>query len=183
MRRALHNPKRAEITKLALILGALMVIATACGSEQSEKSAPWVIGQGEAEREEEEARTADAPEEARPEVPCVAFCEPNACGDDGCGGRCGPCGVLAPFCFAGFCQSEVPQKEPTLEISPPLVDFGTIALGEEAQETLTLRSMGKASLEIYRFGISGDGAFVVMQGEHAWRSTSGKEIVIELNEA
>jgi hypothetical protein len=37
---------------------------------------------------------------------CVGSCEGRVCGDDGCGGSCGPCGGATPFCGNdGQCRS------------------------------------------------------------------------------
>jgi hypothetical protein len=111
---------------------------------------------------------------------CETSCQLGQCGDDGCGGSCGPCSVLTPFCFAGWCQVVPPVQGPALSITPLLVDFGLVALGEVEERRVLLESVGKEAVEVSRFGISGDGAFVVMQGEQRWRSTSGAEILVEL---
>ena len=176
-----RHHENALKTRFFWSLALSMLIVSACSSEVDERPQPWVIGaDGAGEEEREIERTSEGVENL-PEAACEPQCAPGACGEDGCGGSCGPCGVLAPFCFAGFCQNEAPNKEPTLEINPLLVDFGTVSGEQEAVRFVTLRSVGKEALEIHRFGISGDGDFVVMQEEQAWRSTSGNEVLVELN--
>ena len=161
----------------------IALIASGCTHDEREPLAPFVVGANDVREGSERTTDGSAQTDSREaEAPCTPRCEPGQCDEDGCGGSCGPCSILTPFCYAGWCQLDPPPKEPTLELDPPLVDFGTVALGDVAERTITLRSMGKEALEISRFGISGDGAFVVMQDEQPWRSPSGSEIVVELLE-
>jgi hypothetical protein len=168
--------------RLGISLAALCVIAGSCGGagpSDSSDTPPWVIGAGADTAAEETSSAPDTSEgDATPD--CQPSCQLGQCGDDGCGGSCGPCSVLTPFCYAGWCQIEPPPKGPALSISPPLVDFGLVAIGEVAERTVTLTSLGKDAVEVSRFGISGDGAFVVAQGDQDWRSNSGTEVLVEL---
>ena len=166
------------------LLCVLIVSVSACAPESAERPSPYVVGGENAEgaAPESTARAEEGVDEEAPRAGCVPACQEGQCDDDGCGGSCGPCSVLTPFCYAGWCQLEVPPKEPSLALEPALVDFGSVAIGEVSERTLILRSVGKEVLEITRFGIAGDGAFTVMQGEQAWRSTSGGEILVELLE-
>jgi len=113
--------------------------------------------------------------------PCEPSCPAGACGDDGCGGYCS-CSVLTPFCFVGWCQEAPPPKEPTLEVTPTLVDFGLVPLGESLDRAITLKCVSNAPVQITHFAIAGDGAFVVLQDTYRWRSPSGTEITVELLE-
>ncbi len=53
----------------------------------------------------------DAVPDAAPEPDaCRPACPAGACGDDGCGGLCAPCGANAPVCIDGWCQPPPPMR-------------------------------------------------------------------------
>ncbi|MGB0591067.1 MAG: choice-of-anchor D domain-containing protein [Myxococcota bacterium] len=179
---ASNHPRTA--LHLGLIASGLCLIVMSCGGAETtgaDASDPWVIGaptdaHPAAHPSPEDVGESDASRGCQPD------CQLGQCGDDGCGGSCGPCSVLTPFCYAGWCQLDPPPAGPALALSPPLVDFGLVAISDMQERTLTLSSIGKEAVEVSRFGISGDGAFVVVQGDQGWRSTSGTEVVVELIE-
>ena len=69
--------------------------------------------------EPSDAGSADASRDAAEPVdvgePCIPDCVAAECGDDGCGGSCGPCPRAAPFCMnatcVSTCQPECANKE------------------------------------------------------------------------
>ena len=161
---------------------ATSLITQACQDPgDADRSAPWIVGEPQVDRIEAELTpdAAGAPEDSAPG--CTPSCQSGQCGEDGCGGSCGPCSVLTPFCFAGWCQEDPVPKEPTLEVSPSFVDFGMVPLGELAERALTLRAMSKEAVEIREFTIEGSGDVVMMIADHPWRSPSGSPITVALD--
>ena len=96
--------------QLGISIAALCVIAQGCAEpEHAVESGPWVIG---ISPEGAQEIVADTDEEATDASSnCAPSCAQGQCGDDGCGGSCGPCSILTPFCYAGWCQVD-PRHQP-----------------------------------------------------------------------
>ena len=76
---------------------------------------------------------------------CVPICGGGSCGDDGCGGSCGPC------------------DGPSLD-APEGIDLGTIIEGEAKSVAFEFSNVGTEDLEVTRFVLSGHPSFSFIVG-------------------
>ncbi|MCA9547400.1 MAG: lamin tail domain-containing protein, partial [Myxococcales bacterium] len=71
-------------------------------------------------------------------------CDPYACGDDGCGGRCGPCPADAPACDEGRC------------VAPPAVELREVFTVGEGPDWIELFNDSGAPVDLAGWALSDD---------------------------
>jgi len=62
------------------------------------------------------------------------------------------------------CSVNVGSPAPRIEVSPESIDFGEVAVGEQAIEALTVHNAGDAALYVHRISVDGDGFSLDLEG-------------------